>query len=277
MNWIDYREKLGIGFNDKRKFNYFLVKIFNGLNAMRRNSIGLISKEEYFRFCNETGIGIDTWESYGEEFCLIVDEIHRRSDSIEDFLAYYIAFINCLEKEEYSDITRDKLKDILRISLKEAKIQYEYFEDKDGYFVFPKGVEEFDDNLVSEILCWLTYYPETEKAWSKALRKYSCATAEDASDIADLFRKALETFFQEFFGGGKSLENYKSDYGNYLKQNGVPTEIANNLETTISYYTNFMNNYAKHKDRTSEKLLEYIMYQTGNIIRLIITLGKENQ
>ena len=35
-----------------------------------------------------------------------------------------------------------------------------------------------------------------------------------------------------------------------------------------------MNNYAKHHDKTSINVLEYIMYQTGNIIRLLITLKK---
>jgi len=36
--------------------------------------------------------------------------------------------------------------------------------------------------------------------------------------------------------------------------------------------TNFMNGYAKHHDKASKKVLEYIMYQTGNIIRLLVTL-----
>ena len=36
-----------------------------------------------------------------------------------------------------------------------------------------------------------------------------------------------------------------------------------------------MNNYAKHHNKTSKNVLEYIMYQTGNIIRLLITLNQE--
>ena len=36
-----------------------------------------------------------------------------------------------------------------------------------------------------------------------------------------------------------------------------------------------MNNYAKHHNKTSRNVLEYIMYQTGNIIRLLITLKQE--
>ena len=33
-----------------------------------------------------------------------------------------------------------------------------------------------------------------------------------------------------------------------------------------------MNGYAKHHDKTELNVLEYLMYQTGNIISLLITL-----
>ena len=123
---------------------------------------------------------------------------------------------------------------------------------------------------------WLESYPKAHKAFIKALKGYSEASNDNASDVADLFRKALETFFQEFFGGGKSLENYKGDYGLYLKDYNVPKEISGNLETLLQAYTNYMNAFAKHRDATSDTVLEYLMYQTGNIIRLLITLKREN-
>lgn len=62
-----------------------------------------------------------------------------------------------------------------------------------------------------------------------------------------------------------------------MKENGIPKEIVNNFETLLQAYTNFMNSYAKHHDKTERNILEYIMYQTGNIIRLLITLKKEEK
>lgn len=64
----------------------------------------------------------------------------------------------------------------------------------------------------------------------------------------------------------------KSIYGNYLFKAGIPKEIASNFETLLQTYCNFMNGYAKHHDKTELNVLEYLMYQTGNIIRLLITL-----
>ena len=130
----------------------------------------------------------------------------------------------------------------------------------------------FDDALVSQPLAWLKDYPDAKKAWSKALREYANNSNGKASDIADLFRKALETFFHEFFGKDQTLQKLKPVYGGYLKSRGIPPEITQNYESILQSYITFMDAYAKHHDATSDKVLEYLMYQTGNIMRLLITL-----
>ena len=104
------------------------------------------------------------------------------------------------------------------------------------------------------------------------LKDYTSVTESNASEVADGFRKALETFFQEFFNSDKSLENLKSEYGSFLKSHSVPAEIANDLNKLLDSFTNYNNNYAKHHDKSSVNVLEYLLYQTGNIIRLLITL-----
>ena len=129
-----------------------------------------------------------------------------------------------------------------------------------------------DNALISEPLSWLSAYPKTHTAYVKALKEYSEATPSNASDIADKFRKTLETFLREFFNNNAPLEKNKVEYGRYLKSQGIPSEITGNMETLLQAYANFMNGYAKHQDATSLNILEYLMYQTGNIIRLLITL-----
>ena len=159
----------------------------------------------------------------------------------------------------------------------ESRIQYDIYKDEDGYFIFPKGVSEFDNALVSEPLEWLVDYPKAEKSWAKAVREYSNKNVDNVSDIADLFRKALETFLQDFFHEEtKSIEKFLSIYGSYLKENGIPSEISNNFMKVLDGYNLFMNHCAKHHDATNEKVLEYLMYETGNIIRLLITIKGSN-
>lgn len=82
--------------------------------------------------------------------------------------------------------------------LDSSHIPYELYKDNGEYFIFPKDAEELDNALVSPILIWLEKYPKCHKAFMKAIKSYSKLTDENASDVADLFRKALETFLKNF-------------------------------------------------------------------------------
>lgn len=275
MHVLDYKKSLGIAIDDKTKIDFFFTKIFNALNIIKTDSGIIITSEEYFEFCNTAGVAMHPHSSNYDLFDDVVSVLHSHTDSLKDFLPYYMTFINCLEDIDNREWNRQFFYNIICKLLEESQISFEIREDGDGYFIFPRGAKELDDALVSQNLEWLKEYPKARTAFIKALREYADQNKENASDIADKFRKALESFFQEFFESEKSLENYKSEYGAYLKQHGVPSEISNNFESILQAYTNYINNYAKHHDKASLNVLEYIMYQTGNIIRLLITLDKE--
>ncbi len=277
MKWIDYRERLGIGFSDQEKFVMLKNKASILLNEFRGNYT--YSKDDYCAY--QLMVGESDCYSDSDPALGLRESVIYHTNSTADFLSKYIAFYNTYHEEHVSQdyptkvFPKQLILGFIKQSLDDLKIQYSVFQDDDGIFIFPKGISEFDDSLVSSPLQWLSAYPNAEKAWSKALREYSENVSRNASDVADLFRKTLETFFQEFFKSDKTLENLKSRYGDYLKCNGIPKEISANLESLLQAYTNYINSYAKHRDATSDKVLEYLMYQTGNIIRLLITLNQE--
>lgn len=275
MDWLDYREALGIGFSDHEKSKYFLNKIFIALYLSPTAPVIQITDVEYFEFANMTGTPLTEFLGIGWGYQSIFKILEKNTDSLNHFLPYYIAFINCQKDYPIKKYTREYYAKLLCQMLDESHISYDLKIIEDKYFLFPKGAKELDDALVSQPLEWLKDYPNSKTAFIKALKLYSDADEHNASEIADSFRKALERFFQEFFKSAKTLENLKSEYGAYLKGKGVPVEISNNLETLQIAYTNFINNYAKHHDKTSKNVLEYILYQTGNIIRLLITLQNE--
>ena len=275
MDWIDYRKALGISFNDKDKTELFIKRIgvfmqsgencpFDEQDEINFSyMIGekyLLAEEDFLNInLGNDPIGLQRAWLY----------LSKRTKTFADFLSCVVALINTYGGKSFD---KKAILSGVKKALKDCHIEFELIEDKDGTFLFPKGAKELDNALVSEPLEWLKAYPKTRKKWIDALKDYSNLDSNNASDVADKFRKALECFFQEFFNTTKTLENLKSKYGNYMKSKGVPPEISNNLETLQQCYTNFMNNYAKHHDKTRENLLEYIMYQTGNIIRLLITL-----
>jgi len=286
MKWVDYREKLGIGFKDDEKCKMLKNKV-----SLFLDEIGGYSDSEYREYSSMVGEYVGIFISTPLDG--LKQSLIDRTTSLSEFVSKYIAFYNTYDEQGFYDmsthqyyyswqlthdgfVSKKEVMDCFQTFLNELNIPFDVYKDEDGLFIFPKGVPEFDDALVSGPLQWLSAYPMAEKAWSKALREYAANEPQNASDVADKFRKALETFFQEFFGGSKTLENYKSEYyGEYLKQRNIPKEISGNLETILQAYTNYINNYAKHRDATSDKVLEYLMYQTGNIMRLLITLKQE--
>lgn len=277
MKWIDYREKLGIGFSNEDKVELLKNKIRIKLSALNDGIEAYpddflqhndASFRSYFLVVGE----IPKWERYN--LSAVIESI-QKEHSIAGVISKHIALINVASAYLKGDFIIDAIKNGFLETLDSVNIHYSIMEDEDGMFIFQKGIPEFDDALVSEPLEWLRRFPNAERAWGKALRDYSETKENNASVVADNFRKALESFFQEFFGGSKSLENYKNEYGAYLKKCDIPKEISGNFEALLQSYTNYINSYAKHRDATSNRVLEYLLYQTGNIMRLLMTLKDE--
>lgn len=276
MDWLDYREKLNIGFSDKEKFEYFKQKIFNVLEIIDVNC----TSNEYFAFCDKTGSAIDKSQSYSyysEDTASqnIISIIQSHSDNINELFSYIMAFINTRENPGYRDWGKADLINMLRINLEESHIPYEIIEDEDGYFIFPKGAKELDDALVSEPLAWLSSYPKTRKTFTIALKQYSDGIY--IRDVADNFRKALEEFFQEFLGNSKNLAKNKIEIFNYLKEHNAESEVSSMFQSLINSYDKLNNKVAKHNDKVDAKYLEFLMYQTGLFIRMLIIVKETEQ
>lgn len=280
MDFIDYREKLGLGFNDNQKFTLLCNKIFGVFSAPEAiGSMCLLSNNDYFDFCFLTGNKIqetliDKSDSNDRlaswRFSNAILFIQRNSDSLEAFLLYYLSFANSVQNEEPHICNRRFLIDFLQKSLTDVHIQYKLLKDNEEYFIFPKGAEELDNALVSEPLQWLEDYPKAHGTFSRALRQYS--DGEHTRDVADNFRKALEEFLQEYLGNSKNLESNKNEICKHLGSKGVDAEFGGLLQPLLNTYKNINDKYAKHNDAMDERLLEFIMYQTGVFIRMIISV-----
>lgn len=158
--------------------------------------------------------------------------------------------------------------------LNESHVPYEVIQDQDGYFIFPKGAKELDDALVSQPLEWLLKYPNTHKTYCIALEQYSEGIY--IRDVADNLRKALEAFLQEFLGNTKNLETNKNEICRYLGEQGVDAGISGLFQPLINSYKNINDRIVKHNDAVDEKLLEFLLYQTGVLIRMVISI-KESE
>ena len=267
MNWVDYREKLGISYSNKELFSIIYAKI---VNFIKYQEIPDYSSDEFFKFCMIIGLPYSDYESYYVDQGLL--EVFRlKVNNTVELVSYYIAYV---QTREIPDIEKSRLIKILQGYLREAHCEFEIYKDQDGYYLFPVGAEMLDNKLVSDTLIWLDEYPQTMKTFSVALRQYSEKTY--IRDIADNLRKALEDFLKEFLVNSKNLEHNIPLIGAYLKEQGASEEIAKILVGLINLYSTLNNKIAKHHDKVDAKFLEFLMYQTGLFIRMLIVLKRES-
>ena len=81
---------------------------------------------------------------------------------------------------------------------------------------------------------------------------------------------------KEFLVNSKNLEHNIPLIGAYLKEQGASEEIAKILVGLINLYSTLNNKIAKHHDKVDAKFLEFLMYQTGLFIRMLIVLKRES-
>lgn len=270
MKWVDYREKLGIGFNDEQKFKM--------LSNMMQNFIydvgNSYSKSAFFEYCMMTG---KTYTDYYRPCDHLRSDIGN-CESTSEIISKFIAFYNTYEVEydaySYHVTSKKNIMDFLKNCLNNLNIQFEILEDSDGVFIFPKGAKELDDALISQPLEWLKEYPQAHKTFCIALKQY--ADGEYIRDTADNLRKALEEFLQEFLGNEKNLETNKNEICKYLGKESVDAGVCGLFQPLINAYKNINDRVAKHNDKVDEKLLEFLLYQTGVLIRMVLSV-KENE
>ena len=272
MKWVDYREKLRIGFNDKQKFEM--------LSAILKNYVGNVvegnlDEDSYFNYCQM--VGEDYW-NICQPYQRLQDSLDK-STSIHELVAKYIAFCNTYSVQytgySYNVVGKDQVLRYLEESLEKLNIRYEVVEDEDGIFIFPLGAKELDDALVSEPLGWLNAYPNARKTFANALRQYS--NGSYIRDVADNFRKALEDFLKEFLNNNNDLNKNKKEVEAYLKSQNADPHLIAMFVALISHYYLLNNEVAKHNDKMDKKYLEFLMYQTGMFIRMLIVVKNSSE
>lgn len=266
MNTDDYRKRLGIGFSDEEKFNVLKTSICSMMKTIAdgfTNEIAAYAFPAYF---------ISVGEFYSYAFLNDVISSINSAKSLPELIYKYSTFKDIAIKIYKNKETKALLKKFLANRMNELNIPYEIVKDKEGEFIIPKGAKELDDALVSDVLEWLNEYPQTRKTYTIALRQY--ANGENPRDVADNLRKAFEEFLQELLENNRNLENNKSEIKTYLASKGVDAEYIGIYHQLIGTYKTINDMYAKHHDKTDQSILEFLLYQTGVLMRTAIVVSK---
>ena len=100
-------------------------------------------------------------------------------------------------------------------------------------------------------------------------------TALDVTVQAQILDLMNELQQKEFLKNTKNLESNIPLVGNYLKEHGASDEIVKILVGLVNLYSTLNNKIAKHHDKVDAKFLEFLLYQTGLFIRMLIVVESE--
>lgn len=89
-------------------------------------------------------------------------------------------------------------------------------------------------------------------------------------------RCSLEALVKDILQSKSSVENLKSDLGNYLKKNNVNVEIRNLYITLLKFFLEYQNNNVKHNNLFKEFEVDFIFNQTTVLMQFLIVLHKQN-
>ena len=129
MEWTDYREKLGIGFNDKEKAKMLIIKLCNYIEYKLCNNITQENREDYFiMICEPPRYDHRPYASIINSIC--------QSKSSKEALSKYIAFCNTYKWHGTETSGTREAKKFLLDSLDSLGLGYEIITDNDGMFVF---------------------------------------------------------------------------------------------------------------------------------------------
>lgn len=146
-------------------------------------------------------------------------------------------------------------------------------ENPNGHIIlYPKGEEKLDEELVNKTLSFLN--DKSNEHFEEALKFYQ---SKKPVKSAESLRRSLEEFLRYKLENKTGLsENIKNLQRN-LKENNSPSETRNVIFTFFNHLDKHFNEHSKHGDNVNEPENEFLIYQTGLLMRYINKVGKFNK
>ena len=179
----------------------------------------------------------------------------------------------CFEPDQQFVIIQD-LCDLEKFSNNEQVNELKVILTRDYYHLAPQEIAEQILETVNQVRNWLDDYPEAKKYYEGALEKMSCKIYK--RNLLDDLRCSLEALVKDILQSKSSVENLKSDLGNYLKENNVNVEIRNLYITLLKFFLEYQNNNVKHNDLSKKIEVDFIFNQTTVLMQFLIVLHKQN-
>lgn len=137
-------------------------------------------------------------------------------------------------------------------------------QSENGIVLYPKGEKILDEELVNKTLSFLP--KDSNEHFEKSLKFYR---NKDFKDSAERLRQSIEEFLRYKLENKESFEKNIKILGEKLKNNETQNEIKNIIFKTFDYLSKCFNKHSKHGNNIDELENEFLIYQTGLLLRYI--------
>lgn len=147
--------------------------------------------------------------------------------------------------------------------------------------IYPHDPSLLNKLMIDETLRWLLPFKPVYAKYEKSVNLLRKNNPSDFRDVVDNCRWALELLMKEILENDKSLEKQNEHLGKYLEKRNIHTELRSLFCQTVNYFVKYNNNWVKHPDKKgynpSASEIEFIVYQTGTLMRLLTQLEDDRK
>ena len=138
--------------------------------------------------------------------------------------------------------------------------------------VRPTGDPFLDAMIIDCVLEGIERYPKADKPFSQALTKFLRGDKAHYRNILDDLRFSLEQLLKSLLENEKPLEKQKNILGDWLKGKGIHVHIRSLYAHLVNCFSDYQNDAVKHKEDYSDMEIEFMIYLTGTLMRLLLEL-----
>ena len=144
-----------------------------------------------------------------------------------------------------------------------SDIDVEVGKSQKGYVIlYPKGEKVLDNELVNQTLSFLD--KKSNKHFEEALKFYQNKKHKES---AERLRQSVEEFLRYKLQNTKGLPENLKAFQLTLKTTNNSPQIRNVIFQVFNYLDQYFNAHSKHGDNVNEVENEFLIYQTGLLLR----------
>lgn len=174
--------------------------------------------------------------------------------------------------DETQQMASEIVKEIRKVSQLTPSASFVVKKRGKQFILYPPGDPFLDKEIIDYTLVGLEHYPKAAKYFEKALKIYLHGETDKYRELLDNLRFSLEQLLKKILDNDKSLEKQNKILYDYLKNKGLQPPVRNFFDLIFNKQNTYYNDASKHNDNYSLYDIEFMIYFTGNFIRLLLKL-----